>query len=115
MNYSYPRQKCGHELRGTVPRYAIPLAASAKRPPPEISDVVPKRTQALGIGRHRMVRKVTTHHLPQPSALLNPKRPFSPILFLNELTPRATLAALPEGFFAREKPNCTTARAILLL
>jgi hypothetical protein len=29
-----------------------------------------ERTQALGIGWHRVIRKIATHHLAQPSALL---------------------------------------------
>ncbi len=84
MNYSHGRQKCCHELRGPIPRCAIPLAASPKRTPPEVSNVVPKRTQALGVSWHRMVRKVATHHLPQPSALLwNRFMHSSPQLYFN--------------------------------
>jgi hypothetical protein len=53
-----------------IPRCAVSLTASPKRASPEISDVVPKRTQALGVGRHCVVRQIATHHLSQPSALL---------------------------------------------
>jgi hypothetical protein len=69
-NYSHGGQKCCHELRGTIPRCVGSLTASPKRAPPEISDVVPKRTQTLGVGGHCVVRQIATHHLSQPSALL---------------------------------------------
>jgi hypothetical protein len=84
MKDSQGRQKSRHELRGTIPRCAILLTASPKRAPPEIGHVVSKRTQALGVGRHRMVRKIAAHHLSQPSALLwNRFMHSSPQLFLN--------------------------------
>ena len=70
MSYSHGGQKSRHELRGTIPRCAIPLTASPKRASPKVSDVVSKRTQALGIGRHCMIRKIATQHLSQPFALL---------------------------------------------
>ena len=42
---------------------------AAERRARRSSDVVPKRTQALGVGRHCVVRQIATHHLSQPSAL----------------------------------------------
>ena len=63
-------QKSRHELRDTKPRRSVPLTTSPKRSSPQGTDVVPKCTQALGIGRNRVIRKIATHHLSQPSALL---------------------------------------------
>lgn len=50
--------------RYSLPRHGVLLAASLKRAPPEVDNVVTKRAERARVCGNRVIRKVPAHHLP---------------------------------------------------
>src|SRR5512134_3720263 len=76
----------------------ILLAASSKRAPPQVRDVVAERSQGPAIGRHGMVGEEAGNDLPQPLPLLGDRLVPSPphlLLDLPELGSHAVTPGLP--------------------
>jgi hypothetical protein len=73
------------------------LAATSKRAPPEIGDVMPELIQGATVGRHCMLVEVAADNPPQPLPLLGNRLMHAPshlLLDLLELRPHA----VPSGF-----------------
>jgi hypothetical protein len=70
------------ELRHPHPRRPILLAASPRRAPPEVRDLVAECPHGPTIGRHRMVGEEAGHDLPQPLPLLGDRLVPPPSQFL---------------------------------
>ena len=78
----------------TVPGQAVSLAASPKRAPPEVDDMVPERHERPAVCRDRVVGEVARHDLPQPSPLFGDGLvPASPHLLLHVLKFRSQAVA----------------------
>jgi len=69
MKDSWRRQPGIGKLRHPVPRHTILLAASTKRAPPKIDNIVPERPERPRVRRHCVVGEETTNHRPQASSL----------------------------------------------
>jgi hypothetical protein len=63
-------QKLGGELENFGPSTSISLATPPKRSSPELDYSLPKSAQTSRVGGDSVVRKITSHHLTQPPALL---------------------------------------------
>src|SRR4051794_1673917 len=57
------------QLRHTVPRERVLLAAPPERTPPEVAHPMPERRERPAIGGHRIIGEVASDDLPQPRAL----------------------------------------------
>jgi hypothetical protein len=62
------------EPRHTVPGHAVSLAASPKRSPPKISNMVPKHYERPAVCRDRVVGEMARHDLPRPFPLFGDRR-----------------------------------------
>src|SRR6185295_6783944 len=91
-------------LRDPVPRCSGLLATSSGRASPQVRDVVPERIECAAVCRHRMIREVAGHDLPQPFPLFGDWLVHPPSqLLLDFLEPRPH--AVAAGFsLEREAP-----------
>ena len=70
MKDSGRRQPGSRDLLDSVPRHPILLAASPKRAPPQVDDMVPKCPECPRVRRHRVVRaRNPSPPPPQPAPL----------------------------------------------
>jgi len=78
------------------PCHRILLAASSKRPPPKIRDIVPEHPQRRAIVRHGVIVEETGNDLPQPFPLFRDRLMQSPsqLLFYHL---QSCLHAVPSG------------------
>jgi hypothetical protein len=70
MKDAWSGQKVRRDASDSIPGGVVLLTATLERTPPEVHDMVSKRTQACDIGWYRVVGEVPAHHSAQPSALL---------------------------------------------
>src|SRR3954452_5081866 len=69
MKDARPREPVVGDGSDPLPRRTILLAASPKRAPPEVDNVIAERRSGTTVGRHSMVGVVAGDDLPQPLPL----------------------------------------------
>src|ERR1700716_220883 len=86
-----------HKLRHPCPGHSVLLAATPKRAPPEIGDMMPEHLQCTTVSRHCVIVEVAADNPAQPPPLFRDRLVHAPshlLLDLLELRPHA----VPSGF-----------------